>query len=91
MRLFGKCIHGAKIQILVPQKLWVAISDTAKLKIFAFTFLKPQFGTLTFGICFDFEWSEKKNEDASEAKKTKKDASERFYDTAFRTDTFHHI
>ena len=60
MRLFGKCIHGAKIQILVPQKLWVAISDTAKLKIFAFTFLKPQFGTLTFGICFDFEWSEKK-------------------------------
>ena len=55
MRLFGKCIHGVKIQILVPQKLRVAISDTAKLKIFAFTFLKPQFGTLTFGICFDFE------------------------------------
>ena len=52
MRLFGKCIHGAKIQILVPQKLWVAISDTAKLKIFAFTFLKPQFGTLTFGTYF---------------------------------------
>ena len=34
---------------LVPQKLWVAISQTAQSTISIFTFLKPQFGTLTFG------------------------------------------
>ena len=37
---------------LVPQKLWVAISETAQSMIFVFTILKPQFGILTFGICF---------------------------------------
>ena len=36
----------------MPQKLWVAISQTAKSTISIFTFLKPQFGTLTFGTYF---------------------------------------
>ena len=36
----------------MPQKLWVAISQTAQSTISIFTFLKPQFGTLTFGTYF---------------------------------------